>query len=69
MASVDIELEGRKPTEDEQVVQWRLEALERAGYGQADALELALTPYVDLHQATALVRSGCPAEVACRILL
>jgi hypothetical protein len=69
MASVDIELEGRKPTEDERVVQWRLEALERGGYGAADALEIALTPYVDLHEALALVRGGCPADVAARILL
>jgi hypothetical protein len=69
MASVNVELEGRKPTEDERVVQWRLEALERAGYGEADALELALTPSVDLHAALALVRSGCPAATACRILL
>ena len=69
MASVDIELEGRRPTEEERVIQWRREELERAGYDQVDALELALAGDVDLHMATALVRSGCPHDVACRILL
>jgi hypothetical protein len=69
MASVDIELEGRRPTEEERVIQWRLEELERAGYDQVDALELALAGDVDLHRATGLVRSGCPHEIACRILL
>jgi hypothetical protein len=69
MASVDIELEGRRPTEDERVIQWRLGELERAGYDQVNALELALAHDVDLHLATSLVRSGCPHETACRILL
>jgi hypothetical protein len=69
MASIDIELEGRETTEEERVIQWRLEELERAGYDEVSALELALTMSVDLHQATHLVRVGCTPELACDILL
>ena len=69
MASVDVELEGHRPTEEERVIQWRLEELERAGYDEVAALELALAPCVDLHLATSLLRSGCPHDTACRILL
>lgn len=69
MASIDIEFEGGTPSEEERVIQWRLSELERAGYDEVSALELALAPSVDLHVATALVRRGCPHDVACRILL
>jgi hypothetical protein len=69
MASVDVELEGRRPTEEERVIQWRLEELERAGYDEVSALEIALATGVDLHLAVALPRSGCPHDTACRILL
>ena len=69
MASIDITLETVDPTEEERVVQWRLEELERAGYDDAAALELALAPEVDLHRAISLVRRGCPPDTALRILL
>lgn len=69
MASVDIELEDRVTTEEERVIQWRLDALERAGYDEVTALELALTPGVDLHRATGLVARGCSPQLASQILL
>jgi hypothetical protein len=69
VASIDIELEECELTEDERVVQWRLEGLESAGYDEVTALELALAPYVDLHRALELARNGCPHDLAFRILL
>jgi len=56
-------------SEEEQVMQWRLEELERVGYTAQDALTIALDPTVDLHRATDLVRRGCPHDVALRILI
>ena len=41
-------------TENERVERWRAEALERAGYDIASALELAARNDVDLHQARVL---------------
>jgi hypothetical protein len=51
------------------VVEWRLRELKRAGYSDADARELAERIDVDLHRAIDLVRGGCPADTAARILL
>jgi hypothetical protein len=48
---------------------WRAEALERAGYGARDAAAIAARHDIDLHVATDLLRMGCPAELALRILL
>ena len=56
-------------TEEELIVSWRLERLQHAGYGEMDALELALRGDVDLHLATELLERGCPPETAVRILL
>ena len=56
-------------TESEKVERWRAEALERAGYDIASALELAARNDVDLHQAIELVESGCSPDLAVRILL
>ena len=55
--------------ESERVERWRAEALERAGYDIASALELAARNDVDLHQAIELVESGCSPDLAVRILL
>jgi len=68
MATVEIE-EVQRESEEERVIKWRNEELERAGFDQFAALELALRTDVDLHRATALVRGGCPQETARRILL
>jgi hypothetical protein len=48
---------------------WRAEQLELAGYGAAAAAELAARQDVDLHVAVGLLSSGCPAELALKILL
>ena len=53
----------------DQVVAWRAEQLELAGYGAAAAAELAARQDVDLHVAAALLSSGCAAELALKILL
>lgn len=67
MPAVDIQLEN--DVEGELVRSWRLEELERAGYSIDTAAQLAGLPHVDLHLATDLLRRGCPAETALRILL
>jgi len=56
-------------TEVEAILRWRFEELVRAGYDIGSALVLASHVEVDLHQASALPRRGCPPETAMRILL
>ena len=56
-------------SEDERVLRWRVEELERAGYDSEAAETLADRRDVDLHAAVALVRGGCPPRVALDILL
>jgi hypothetical protein len=56
-------------TEQERIERGRTEMLERAGYAEDDAAELASRHDVDLHTAIGLIEKGCPAEVALRILL
>jgi hypothetical protein len=51
------------------VLHWRAEQLEAAGYREADVLRLAERAEVDLHLATSLLEHGCPAATALRILL
>ncbi len=55
--------------EDETVIHWRFDQLERAGYDELGALALAIDPYVDLHEACALIGQGCDQHVALDILL
>ena len=64
-----VELELQLDAEAELVLTWRTEELERAGYAPDEARQLAELGHVDLHQATRLLRSGCPAELALRILV
>jgi len=56
-------------TETERVERWRAEELMRAGYDPAAAVDLAMTPHVDLHHAIELLERGCPADLAVRILI
>ncbi len=56
-------------TEMERVLRWRWHELRRAGFGFRDSLLLAVSLDVDLHLATELLASGCPAETALRILV
>ncbi len=55
--------------EEGRVIDWRLSALELAGYGPGEAIILALNTDVDLHEAVGLARRGCDPAVALRILL
>jgi hypothetical protein len=48
---------------------WRYEELLRAGYDEDDATEIAFYSHIDLHEATELVRRGCPSKTATQILL
>ena len=66
MSTIAIE---HRTTDDEQVIDWRIEALEGAGYDEIAAIELALRTDVDLHRAASIVRQGCPVDIALRILL
>jgi hypothetical protein len=56
-------------TEAEAILRWRFEELVRAGYDVGSALVLASHVEVDLHDASALARRGCPPDTAVRILL
>jgi hypothetical protein len=51
------------------VFEWRLEALERAGYPASEAFLIAAAQDVDLHNAERLIAQGCPAVTAAKILL
>ena len=53
----------------ELVEAWRAEQLEMAGYAAQAADELAPRQDVDLHFAVGLVKRGCPADLALKILL
>lgn len=62
-------LEAPEETEGDRVIEWRVHALLRAGYDGMTALDLALTPEIDLHEAIDLLRRGCSPGTAVRILL
>lgn len=55
--------------EAETVYRWRLYLLEQAGYSLEAADVLAVCDDVDLHDAVALLKDGCPERLAIRILL
>ena len=64
-----IEIPSGRSTEEDRVVTWRREELERAGYDEQVAEMLSELRYVDLHLATHLLRRGCPADMALKILV
>ena len=55
-------------TEQELVERWRAQALERAGYPDDVAAELAMRSDVDLHRAIELLEKGCSPALAADIL-
>ena len=55
-------------TEQEIVERWRAQELERAGFPEDVATELAVRNDVDLHGAIDLIRRGCTPELAAQIL-
>lgn len=63
------EAERRGLSEDERVLLWRTEALERVGFAPHVATVLASRRDVDLHAALELVSNGCSHTTAVRILL
>jgi hypothetical protein len=69
MSMTAAELDLDFDAEAERVLLWREEELERVGYGREMARDLAERAYVDLHLAMDLLRRGCPADTAVRILL
>jgi hypothetical protein len=64
-----IEIQSQRGTEEDRVLTWRREELERAGYGEQVAQMLSELRYVDLHLAMHLLRRGCPADTALKILV
>ncbi len=66
MSTVETEL---RLTEQELVERWRAEELQRAGYPEDLAEQLAARADVDLHRALDLVRDGCAPQLAAAILL
>jgi hypothetical protein len=66
---IPADLDQRRAPDTEEIRHWRLEQLQRAGYGRREARVLARRVEVDLHQAINLVSRGCSPELALRILL
>lgn len=64
-----IEIQPERQPEEDRVRAWRREELQRAGYDERIAQMLSELRYVDLHLATHLLRRGCPAETALKILV
>ena len=50
------------------VINWRRRRLERAGFDDVHAARLASDGRFDLHAVLDLIDSGCPPELAARIL-
>jgi hypothetical protein len=61
--------EETAPDPAARVLGWRIEQLLAVGFDSDAALVLALDRTVDLHEATELVRRGCPPPTAFRILI
>ena len=56
-------------TELERIERWRAQELVRAGFSPSHAATLAARHDVDLHFAIDLVGTGCPPDVAFKILV
>ena len=68
MPTADTTTTTLRPTEQELVERWRAQELERAGFSEDVAAELAMRSDVDLHRAVELLAKGCSAELAAEIL-
>ena len=58
----------RLPAAPRDVLSWRAERLERAGFERDEAERLAADPAADVHALLELVERGCPPPLAIRIL-
>ena len=56
-------------SEEDKILRWRFDVLERAGYNEVQADILARARHVDLHEAVRLVEAGCPHSKAALIVL
>jgi hypothetical protein len=66
MSAAEVEV---RESELERIERWRTGELLRGGYDHDAASELAGRLDVDLHTAIDLLSSGCPADLALKILL
>lgn len=66
MSAAEVEV---RESELERIERWRTGELLRAGYDHDAASDLAGRLDIDLHTAIDLVRNGCPADLALKILL
>lgn len=64
---IETQLEEQEAAQEE-ILSWRLEQLQLAGYRPDEAKLLARRIDVDLHEATDLLRNGCPPKLAMAIL-
>jgi hypothetical protein len=62
-------VEESAPDPAARVLSWRIEQLIAVGFDSDAAFVLALDRGIDLHEATELVRRGCPPHTAFRILV
>jgi hypothetical protein len=62
-------VDDHAPDPAARVLSWRVEQLIAVGFDGDSAFVLALDRTVDLHDATELVRRGCPPQTAFRILV
>ena len=58
----------QEQTQDERVLEWRVEQLAAAGFSGQTLFSLAVRLEIDLNAAQALMQAGCPPETAYRIL-
>jgi hypothetical protein len=63
------QIEAMRSLDGDEVAGWRFEELLRAGYTEKQSLVLADRKDIELHLAVKLVHTGCPRELALRILL
>jgi hypothetical protein len=67
---MEVHQQARRPlSEEDRIILWRAEELQRAGFRPVIANALAAQKEVDLHLALDLVKNGCPHDTAIRILL
>jgi hypothetical protein len=55
--------------DERDIILWRVDQFRQLGFGDDEVWTLALSPDADLGEARRLGSSGCPIELALRILL
>jgi hypothetical protein len=63
------QFEQLEETEAVEVLRWRFDVLIKVGFEIEEAAVIAANVEIDLHEAEALMRRGCPSETALRILM